>query len=155
MYRRKLVSVIVILIFFLVIACTEKSVQITAPLNNINNDEIIGTWVLTKIRYQSGGNNITVLPEQNGISMTLKFFDTNTGQMTKFENGSTNIDVFIWNKLGSVVEIIDEDSNWETLKCELCENILLLEYGFEIEEGEIVLASFVFEKDRQKKFAKN
>ena len=147
MHWKKLVLVMAILTFLLLIACSEESNQITAPQNNINNDEIIGTWLLTEIQYPSGGNTITVLPENIGISMTLKFFDTKTGQMIKIENGSTNIDVFIWNNLGSVVEIIDDDGDWEMLRCEFIESNLHIEYGFETNEGNIVLASYVFEKE--------
>ena len=147
MYIKKIVPVITILIFLLLIACSKESDQISAPQNNINNDEIIGTWLLTEIQYPSGGNTITVLPENNGISMTLKFFDTKTGQMTKFENGSTIIDVFIWNMLGSIVEIVDEDGDWEPLRCELIESNLHIGYGFETNEGNIVLASYIFQKE--------
>ncbi len=147
MHWKKLVLVMAILTFLLLIACSEESDQITTPQNNVNNDEIIGTWLLTEIQYPSGGNTITVLPENIGISMTLKFFDTKTGQMIKIENGSTNIDVFIWNNLGPVVEIIDDDGDWEMLRCEFIESNLHIEYGFETNEGNIVLASYVFEKE--------
>jgi hypothetical protein len=147
MYWKKLVLVMTNLTFLLHIACSEESDQITTPQNNVNNNEIIGTWILTEIQYQSGGNTITVLPENIGISMILKFFDTKTGQMIKIENGSTNIDVFIWNNLGQVIEIIDEDGDWEMLRCALIESNLHIEYGFETNEGNVVLASYVFEKE--------
>ena len=147
MYRRKSVLVIASLTFLLLNACSEESNQITAPQNNVNNDEIIGTWVLTEIQYPSGGNTITVLPGNIGISMTLKFFDNKTGQLIKFENGSTNIDAFIWNNLGPDVEIIYENGQGEMLRCELIESNLHIEYGFETNEGNTVLASYVFEKE--------
>lgn len=147
MYREKSVLIIASLTFLLLIACSEKSDQITTPQNNVSNDDIIGTWVLTEIQYPSGGNTITVLPENIGISMTLKFFDNKTGQLIQFENGSTNIDAFIWNNLGSDVEIIYENGQGEMLRCELIESNLHIEYGFETNEGNIVLASFVFEKE--------
>ena len=143
----KLVSAITILSFLSLTSCSEEGNQITTPQNNINNDEIIGTWLLAKIQYPSGGNTITVLPENNGLSMTLKFFDTKTGQIIKFENGATNNEVFIWNILGSVVEIIDKDGDWEPLRCELIESNLHIEYGFETNEGNIVLASYIFQKE--------
>jgi len=147
MYRQKLVLAMAIFTFLLLIACSEESDQITTPQNNVNNDEIMGIWLLTEIQYPSGGNTITVLPENIGISMTLKFFDNKTGQLIKFENGSTDIDVFIWNNLGTVVEIIYENGHEELLRCELIESNLHIEYGFETNEGNIVLASFVFEKE--------
>ena len=147
MYRQKLVLVMTIFTFLLLIACSEKSNQITAPQNNVNNDEIMGTWLLTEIQYPSEGNTITVLPENIGISMTLKFFDNKSGQLIKFENGSTDMDAFIWNNLGTVVEIIYENGHEEMLRCELIESNLHIEYGFETNEGNTVLASFVFEKE--------
>jgi len=147
MYRQKLVLAMAIFTFFLLIACSEESNQITAPQNNVNNDEIMGTWLLTEIQYPSEGNTITVLPENIGISMTLKFFDNKSGQLIKFENGSTDMDAFIWNNLGTVVEIIYENGHEEMLRCELIESNLHIEYGFETNEGNIVLASFVFEKE--------
>ncbi len=147
MYRRKSVLIIASLTFLLLNACSEESNQITAPQNNVNNDEIIGTWVLTEIQYPSGGNTITVLPGDIGISMTLKFFDNKTGQLIQIENGSTDIDVFIWNNLGSDVEIIYENGQGEMLRCELIESKLHIEYGFETNEGNTVLASYVFEKE--------
>ena len=147
MYRRKSVLVIASLTFLLLNACSEESNQITAPQNNVNNDEIIGTWVLTEIQYPSGGNTITVLPGNIGISITLKFFDNKTGQLIQIENGSTDIDVFIWNNLGPDVEIIYENGQGEMLRCELIESNLHIEYGFETNEGNTVLASYVFEKE--------
>ena len=147
MYWKKLAPVLASLTFLLLIACSEESDQITTPQNNVNNDEIMGIWLLTEIQYPSGGNTITVLPENIGISMTLKFFDNKTGQLIKFENGSTDIDVFIWNNLGTVVEIIYENGHEELLRCELIESNLHIEYGFETNEGNIVLASYVFEKE--------
>ena len=147
MYRQKLVLAMAIFTFLLLIACSEESDQFTTPQNNVNNDEIIGTWVLTEIQYPSGGNTITVLPENIGISMTLKFFDNKTGQLIKFENGSTNIDAFIWDNLGPDVEIIYENGQGEMLRCELIESNLHIEYGFETNEGNTVLASYVIEKE--------
>ncbi len=147
MYWKKSVLVMAIFTFLLLIACSEESDQITAPQNNVNNDEIIGTWLLTEIRYPSGENTITVLPGNIGLSMTLKFFNNKTGQLIQFENGSTDIDVFIWNNLGTVVEIIYENGHEEMLRCELIESNLHIEYGFETNEGNTVLASFVFEKE--------
>jgi hypothetical protein len=147
MYWEKSVLVIASLTFLLLIACSEESDQITTPQNNVNNNEIIGTWILTEIQYPSGGNTITVLPGNIGISMTIKFFDNKTGQLIQFENGSTDIDVFIWNNLGSDVEIIYENGHGEMLRCELIESNLHIEYGFETNEGNTVLASYVFEKE--------
>ncbi len=119
MYRQKLVLVMAIFTFLLLIACAEESNQITTPQNNVNNDEIMGTWFLTEIQYPSEGNTITVLPENIGISMTIKFFDNKTGQLIQFENGSTDIDVFIWNNLGTVLEIFYENGHEELLRCAL------------------------------------
>ena len=147
MYWEKSVLVIASLTFLLLIACSEESDQITTPQNNVNNNEIIGTWILTEIQYPSGGNTITVLPENIGISMTLKFFDNKMGQLIQFENGSTDIDAFIWNNLGTVVEIIYENGHEEMLRCELIESNLHIEYGFETNEGNTVIASYVFEKE--------
>ncbi len=147
MYWEKSVLVIASLTFLLLIACSEESDQITTPQNNVNNNEIIGIWILTEIQYPSGGNTITVLPENIGISMTIKFFDNKTGQLIQFENGSTDIDAFIWNNLGPDVEIIYENGHEEMLRCELIESNLHIEYGFETNEGNTVLASYVFEKE--------
>jgi hypothetical protein len=147
MYRQKLVLAMAIFTFLLLIACSEESDQITTPQNNVSNDDIIGTWVLTEIQYPSGGNTITVLPGNIGISMTLKFFDNKTGQLIQFENGSTDIDAFIWNNFGTAIDIIYENGHEETLRCEFIESNLHIEYGFETNEGNIVLASFVFEKE--------
>ena len=147
MYLEKSVLIMASLTFLLLIACSKESDQLTTPQNNVSNDDIIGTWVLTEIQYPSGGNTITVLPENIGISITLKFFDNKTGQLIEFENGSTDIDVFIWNNFGTAIEIIYENGHGEMLRCELIESNLHIEYGFETNEGNIVLASFVFEKE--------
>jgi hypothetical protein len=147
MYRQKLVLAMATLTFLLLIACSEESDQITTSPNNVNNDDIIGTWLLAEIQYPSGGNTITVLPENIGISMTLKFFDNKTGQLIQFENGSSDIDVFIWNNLGPDVEIVYENGHGEMLRCEFIESNLHIEYGFETNDGSTVLASFVFEKE--------
>jgi hypothetical protein len=144
----KLVSVLTIITFICLTACSEESDLTTTPQNNLNIDEeIIGTWLLKEIQYQSNGNTIKVLPGDFGISMTLKFFDNKTGQMINIEKGSTRIDIFKWNILGSVVEIVDEDGDWEQLRCEFIEGNLCIEHGFETDEGLTVIASFVFQNE--------
>lgn len=147
MLGKKLLLNIIAFILLIFTACSNEGNQITESQNNINNDDIIGTWLLKEIKYPTGENEITVLPENTGLSMTLKFFDTKTGQMIKMERGSTDIDDFSWNILGSVVEIIDDDGDWESLRCKFANSKLCIEYGFETEEDRMVLASYVFEKD--------
>ena len=145
MWWNKIFTAIAILTFLLHAACSEESNQIATPLNN---DNLIGTWLLTEIKYPSNGNIIIVLPGDIGLSMTLKFFETKTGQMTKFEKGVTRIDIFMWNVLGPVVELVNGDGDWETLRCEFIESDLCIENRFETNEGNFVLASYVFEKEK-------
>ena len=148
MYNRKFL-LIIILILLLIPACSKDSNQITESNNNINSNDIIGTWLLKEIKYPSGENEITVLPENEGISMTIKFFESKTGQMITSERGSTDIDDFTWNILGSVIEIIYNNGGWESLRCRLIKGSLQIEYGFETAEDQMVLASYVFDKQTQ------
>jgi hypothetical protein len=148
MYWNKSVPALTIITFLFLIACSEESDLNTTPQNNLNNDEeLIGTWMLTEIQYPSDGNTIKVLPGEFGLSMTLKFFDNKKGQMINIEKGSTRIDSFIWNILGPVVEIFNEDGDWETLRCEFIEGNLCIEHGFEPDEGNTVIALYVFSKE--------
>jgi hypothetical protein len=143
----KLVPVLTIFTFLFLTACSEESDLIITPQNDISNEnKIIGTWLLTEIQYPSNGNTIKVLPGDFGISMTLKFFENKMGQMIRIEKGSTRVDVFTWNVLGPVVEVVDEDGDWETLRCEFIDGDLCIEHGFETLDGELVIATFVFEK---------
>ncbi|MHA2278776.1 MAG: hypothetical protein ACXAC2_23605 [Candidatus Kariarchaeaceae archaeon] len=68
--------------------------------------------------------------------------------MAKFKKGATRIDIFMWNILGSVVELIDEDGDWEALRCEFIEGDLCIESGFETEGSNTVNATYVFEKEK-------
>ena len=150
MFGKKFLLNIITFIFLIIVACSDESDQITKSQDSISNEDIIGTWQLREIKYPSGENEITVLPENEGISMTLKFFDTKTGQMITIENGSTDIDNFRWNILGTVVEIIYDNGNWEPLRCRLIKGDLQIEYGFETNEDNMVLASYIFDKEIQK-----
>ena len=150
MFGKKFLLNIITFIFLIIVACSDESDQITKSQDSISNEDIIGTWQLREIKYPSGENEITVLPENEGISMTLKFFDTKTGQMITIENGSTDIDNFTWNILGTVVEIIYDNGNWEPLRCRLIKGDLQIEYGFETNEDNMVLASYIFDKEIQK-----
>ena len=150
MFGKKFLLNIITFIFLIIVACSDESDQITKSQDSISNEDIIGTWQLREIKYPSGENEITVLPENEGISMTLKFFDTKTGQMITIENGSTDIDNFTWNILGTVVEIIYNNGNWEPLRCRLIKGDLQIEYGFETNEDNMVLASYIFDKEIQK-----
>lgn len=147
MYLYKILFVIQILIFLFFSACSEKNDSVTSSQNILSYDEVIGTWLLVEINYPSNGNTVTVTPSNIGLSMTLKFFDTKSGQIISIENGSARVDDFYWNISGSVVEIIDDEGKWESLRCNFSEGKLCIEYGFEPSEGNLVLASFVFEKD--------
>jgi hypothetical protein len=150
MFGKKFLLNIITFIFLIIVACSDESDQITKSQDSISNEDIIGTWQLREIKYPSGENEITVLPENEGISMTLKFFDTKTGQMITIENGSTDIDNFTWNILGTVVEIIYDNGDWEPLRCRLIKGDLQIEYGFEPNEDNMVLASYIFDKEIQK-----
>ena len=150
MFGKKFLLNIITFIFLIIVACSDESDQITKSQDSISNEDIIGTWRLREIKYPSGENEITVLPENEGISMTLKFFDTKTGQMITIENGSTDIDNFTWNILGTVVEIIYDNGDWEPLRCRLIKGDLQIEYGFETNEDNMVLASYIFDKEIQK-----
>ncbi|MEJ2494729.1 MAG: lipocalin family protein [Ignavibacteriaceae bacterium] len=150
MFGKKFLLNIITFIFLIIVACSDESDQITKSQDSISNEDIIGTWQLREIKYPSGENEITVLPENEGISMTLKFFDTKTGQMITIENGSTDIDNFTWNILGTVVEIIYDNGDWEPLRCRLIKGDLQIEYGFETNEDNMVLASYIFDKEIQK-----
>ncbi|MEJ2506352.1 MAG: lipocalin family protein [Ignavibacteriaceae bacterium] len=150
MFGKKFLLNIITFIFLIIVACSDESDQITKSQDSISNEDIIGTWQLREIKYPSGENEITVLPENEGISMTLKFFDTKTGQMITIENGSTDIDNFTWNILGTVVEIIYDNGDWEPLRCRLIKGDLQIEYGFETNENNMVLASYIFDKEIQK-----
>jgi hypothetical protein len=147
MFSKGFLLNIIIFIFLVFTSCTKESDQITESQNVINNNDIIGTWLLKEIKYPSGENEITVLPENTGISMTIKFFETKTGQMITIEKGSTHIDDFTWNILGGVIEVIDDDGDWEPLRCKLIKGNLQIEYGFKTSEDQIVLASYVFKKE--------
>ena len=67
--------------------------------------------------------------------------------MITSERGSTDIDDFTWNILGLVIEIIYDNGGGELLRCRLIKGSLLIEYGFETTDDQMVLASYVFEKE--------
>ena len=90
--RKSLPAFLIVIIIFSVFSCKEN---INGPF--ISEDEIIGSWQLTKIiaSYSSGTKELT--PEEENIEFTITLDSSGTYQRYQDYNGDIINDIGTWN----------------------------------------------------------
>jgi len=147
--RKKILGLFALLFITLTtITCSDESNSVMTLGESLSNSDIIGTWFLTEIRYDSSGNNIIVTPGDGVYSHTLKFWENKQGQIISFNSGGAKVQNIHWNIQGKVIILISDDNNSaEYLHCEFVDPCLCFEYAYTTFAGDQVLAVYAFTKD--------
>ncbi|HKI78976.1 MAG TPA: DUF5004 domain-containing protein [Ignavibacteriaceae bacterium] len=117
--RKSFLFLIIFLIFLLIPSCKEN---INAP--DISDEEIIGTWVLTKIiaSYPTGKQEST--PEAENFEITITLNNDKTFQRNQNINGEITNDSGNWSIENAVLNLVTSTDIF-AFACRLNENILL------------------------------
>ncbi|MEJ2194519.1 MAG: hypothetical protein P8X73_06615 [Ignavibacteriaceae bacterium] len=83
--------ILVSLAGFLLINCLEKVETINRPTDSISHNKINDVWTLQEINYSEADSTVIIYPEEITLSITFKFWMDNTGQMSHFQKGVTDI----------------------------------------------------------------
>jgi len=71
--KKTLEWAILLFITLTMIACTDEADSVVTTNETLPNSDIVGTWALTEISYNSSGINISLSPAVGTYSLTLKF----------------------------------------------------------------------------------
>lgn len=116
--KKSLLSFFIILTALTIVGCKE---DINAP--NISENDIIGTWVLTKIiaSYPSGKKELT--PQEAKLTMTIILNSDKTFQQNQNSKGQITNNSGTWSIANGVLTVISTSGTF-TLLCRLYGNIL-------------------------------
>lgn len=116
--KESLLSFFIILTALTIVGCKE---DINAP--NISENDIIGTWVLTKIiaSYPSGKKELT--PQEANLTMTIILNSDKTFQQNQNSKGQITNNSGTWSIANGVLTVISTSGTF-TLLCRLYGNIL-------------------------------
>lgn len=119
-HKKSLLSFFIILTTFTLVGCNE---DITNSI--VSEDEIIGTWVLTKIiaSYPSGKKEIT--PQEENLAITISLDSDKTYQKNQNAQGQITNDSGTWSIANGVLTVIS-DSETFIFPCRVNGNILQL-----------------------------
>ena len=146
--RKKSLELAFLLIITLVMmACTDEADSVVTTNETLSNSDIVGTWALTEISYDSSGVNIRLSPGVAAYSLTLKFWENKQGQILNFDTGGTRVQNIKWYIQGNVIIFISENNDEEYIRCEFIDQHLCLNYAYTTLAGEQVLALYIFAKE--------
>ena len=136
-----------LLVVFLLISCTDKDSTVVNSVETISEADIVGTWKLNIVKYDSSRVEISLDPSLAAYSLTLKFRKDHQGQILSFDSGNTTVQNINWNIQGNVIILISEDNNSEYIRCEMIDECLCLNYSYTTLTGKQVLALYIFTKE--------
>ena len=145
--KKSLECAIFLFITLVMIACTDEADSVVTTNETISNNDIVGTWFLTEISYDSSGVNISVSPAVVAYSLTLKFWENKQGQILSFDSGGAKVQNINWYIQGNVIIFISENNEEEYIRCEFIDQHLCLNYAYTTLAGEQVLALYIFTKE--------
>jgi len=116
--KKSLLSVFIILTALTIVGCKEDN---NAP--NISENDIIGTWILTKIiaSYPYGKKELT--PQEANLTMTIILNSDKTFQQNQNSKGQITNNSGTWSIANGVLTVISTSGTF-TLLCRLYGNIL-------------------------------
>ena len=139
--------IISLFILLSIITCTDESDSIGPSNESLSRSDIIGTWFLSEIRYDSSGTSICLFPEDGNMSLTLKLWYNNQGQILSFDSCGGNVQNINWNLQGSTI-ILSSDDITEYIRCKFIDQYLSMDYSFTSLSGEQYLALYLFTKEQ-------
>jgi hypothetical protein len=145
--KKSLEWAIFLFITLVMMACTDEADSVVTTNETLSNSDIVGTWALTEISYDSSGVNISLSPADVAYSLTLKFWGNKQGQILSFDSGGTTVQNINWYIQGNVIIFISENNDEEYIRCELIDQHLCLNYAYTTLAGEQVFALYVFAKE--------
>jgi hypothetical protein len=138
---------ILLFITLVIMGCTDEADSLVANNETLSNSDIVGTWTLTEISYDSSGVNISLSPAVAAYSLTLKFWENKQGQILSFDAGGTTVQNINWYIQGNVIIFISENNDEDYIRCEFIDQHLCLNYAYTTLAGEQVLALYIFAKE--------
>ena len=145
--KKSLEWAILLFITLTMIACTNEADNIVTTNETLSNSDIVGTWFLTEISYDSSGVNISLSPAVVAYSLTLKFWENKQGQILSFDSGGTKVQNINWYIQGNVIILNSDNEDEEYIRCEFIDQCLCLKYAYTTLAGEQVLALYIFTKE--------
>ena len=146
--RKKLLEWAIFLFITLVMmACTDEADSVVTTNETISNNDIVGTWLLTEISYDSSGVNISLSPAVVAYSLTLKFWENKQGQIISFDSGRTKVQNINWYIQGNVIILNSDNGDEEYIRCDFIDQRLCLKYAYTTLAGDQVLALYIFTKE--------
>jgi hypothetical protein len=145
--KKSLEWAIFLFITLVMMACTDEADSVVTTNETISNNDIVGTWFLTEISYDSSGVNISVSPTVGSYSLTLKFWENKQGQIISFDSGGTKVQNINWYIQGNVIILNSENNNEEYIRCEFIDQCLCLRYAYTTLAGDQVPALYIFTKE--------
>lgn len=146
--RKKLLEWAIFLFITLVMmACTDEADSVVTTNETISNNDIVGTWLLTEISYDSSGVNISLSPAVVAYSLTLKFWENKQGQIISFDSGGTKVQNINWYIQGNVIILNSDNGDEEYIRCDFIDQRLCLKYAYTTLAGDQVLALYIFTKE--------
>ena len=142
--KKSLEWAIFLFITLVMMACTDEADSVVTTNETISNNDIVGTWFLTEISYDSSGVNISVSPTVGSYSLTLKFWENKQGQIISFDSGGTKVQNINWYIQGNVIILNSDNEDEEYIRCEFIDQRLCLKYAYTTLAGDQVLALYIF-----------
>ena len=145
--KKTLEWAILLFITLTMIACTDEADSVVTTNETLSNSDIVGTWALTEISYNSSGINISLSPAVGTYSLTLKFWENSKGQILSIDSGVTTVQDISWYIQGNTIILISDNNNSEHIRCEFNNQCLCMNYAYTTLTGEKVLALYIFTKE--------
>ena len=145
--KKSLEWAILLFITLTMIGCTNEADNIVTTNESLSNNDIVGTWVLMEISYDSSGVNISLFPAVIAYSLTLKFWENKQGQILSFDSGGTKVQNINWYIQGNVIILNSNNEDEEYIRCEFIDQCLCLKYAYTTLAGDQVLALYIFTRE--------
>jgi hypothetical protein len=145
--KKSLEWAIFLFITIVMMACTDEADSVVTTNDTLSDSDIVGTWALTEISYDSSGVNISLSPAVIAYSLTLKFWENKQGQIISFDSGGTKVQNINWYIQGNVIILNSDNEEEEYIRCEFIDQHLCLNYAYTTLAGEQVLALYIFAKE--------
>lgn len=126
MNLKKIFTIILTTTFIFLMSCSKDDNPVSSE------DQIVGTWVLTKLILPNYGN-MELTPEQAGISLTFKMKSDKTFEVIIVESGTTTNDSGTWNAANGKLTMKSKSGEEETFDYTIQGNKLRVTTQMDIE----------------------
>ena len=127
-YKIGLLFLLILILSLTQISCGDDSS--TGPKeegNLVIDQELVGTWVLTKIIAKFGTTPLELTPEQAGISNTVTFEEDLSFESTSTEGDTTTVDLGTWGTNNGILTITINGEEPETSPYSIVGNVATIQ----------------------------